>query len=265
MSTGSDGDDDAPIEIELEPTGPTAAAPEPNDDRGGARPAPAAPPPPPLAAAAVAASASPALAAAAVAPAEALEPLPDPAALIARAAEGDLHSDLTLYQAEAAAAPEDGAARDAVRRASLLVEITRLQEDVARDGAAALATARAAFDAAPSQLAAFWSLRRLLAGQRLWEPLAAAYEAALAAAPLEAGYRADLLVERGRLLEDRLGRDQEAAASYREALAAAPDHLPALLSLYLHGVRTADTETAANALAGLAHRAATPERRMAIT
>jgi tetratricopeptide (TPR) repeat protein len=258
MSIGSDGDDDAPIEIELEPTGPTAEH-ELDDNPPSAT---AAPPPAPREATlpvALDSVVEPVLEPGSEPTIEpAVRPPIDRAAAMARAARGDLASDLALYAAEAPASMEGA------RRATLLVEIGRLQEDVARDRAAALATAQAAFGADPSLLAAFWPLRRLLAAERRWDDLIAAMNAALATATLPPAYRADLLVERGRLLEDRLGRDKEATASYREALAADPDHAPALLSLYVAGARLGDGEGAAAALAGLARMATAPGRRVAL-
>jgi cellulose synthase operon protein C len=170
----------------------------------------------------------------------------------------DVRSDVALFESEAEVAPKAG------RRAALLLEVARLRESVLGDEEAALRASRAAFAADPSLLAAFGPLRRLLATRALWEELAALHDAALAAAPLAAEDRADLLVERGRLLEDRLGRDPDAAASYGEALAAVPDHVPALLALLLHGARVADPTAIEVALLGLARRAETPARAVAL-
>src|SRR6185312_15098320 len=72
--------------------------------------------------------------------------------------------------------------------------------------------------------------------------------------------RADLLVGRGRLLEDRLERGEEALAAYREARAMSPDHPGALLSLWLAGVRRNDAGLRADALAGLARLAGSGQR-----
>jgi cellulose synthase operon protein C len=265
MSTGPDGDDDPPIEIEPEATGPSA---DPPDDGSGPGPArsggdgswdpthalisggtsvgdaqggegAASAMPPPL-------------------PADPEELIDEPPPL-EQAASGGWADDVALFAGEAAAHP------DADRRAVLLAEISRLQEDVASDRAAALTAARGSFSADPSFLAALWTLRRLLAAESRWEELAAVYADALGAAPLSPPERADLLVERGRLLEDRLDRPADAAASYREALGAERDHVAALLSLFLLGARTGEGAAVVTALAGLARRADTPARRVALT
>src|SRR6185369_16275000 len=76
----------------------------------------------------------------------------------------------------------------------------------------------------------------------------------------------DLGVERGRILEDSLGRPAEAAASYRAAVQADPHHPAALLALLLVAARTGDRDGTEKALAGLAEAAAgSPERRAALS
>ena len=113
---------------------------------------------------------------------------------------------------------------------------------------------------------ALWLLRRLLVRAGGWEELAAIYEQAIQApsSAADPGLRAELLIARGRLLEDRLARANDAVACYREALAAAPDHPGALLSLLLAGARGQDPALRAEALAGLARRAETPAARGAL-
>ncbi|HEY5088440.1 MAG TPA: hypothetical protein VIK30_00645, partial [Polyangia bacterium] len=175
---------------------------------------------------------------------------------IAEAAENDPAADLALFEAEAAAA-------DGGRRATLLLEVARLQERAAPD--AALETYRAAFAADPSMPLALWPLRRLLARAGLWHELAEVLDGAARARPGgDPAGRADLLVERGHLLEDRLSREPEAIAAYREALASVPDHPGALLSLLLIGARRQETAPTATALGGLARRADAPSRRAAL-
>jgi hypothetical protein len=143
MPTGSDGDDDAPIEIELEPTDQTIdpeIVPEIVDDDVDIDDEPAASPPP--LPPAMPATVPPAAAVAAPAPAEEPRPpAPDP---LIEAAAGDWRRDLALFESEAAAHPDAG------RRAALLVEVARLHEEQGQDQAAALAAARAAVAAHPS-------------------------------------------------------------------------------------------------------------------
>lgn len=263
MASGPDGDDDELVEIELEELPGEADAPVP----------PRAPPPgPPL----IPAGASPAPrpgAAPPAAPAPSAEVLAPPnegdvelgdlvevRQPIVEAAETDAHADRALFEREAEAAVEP------VRRAGLLLEVARLVEaEGDRDGA--LVAARAAFGAAPALAISLWTLRRLLSGAGLWRELADAYAtAADAIAAPGAGdarggrARADLLVERGRLLEDRLQRDADALAAYEAARAVDPDHVGALLALLLAGARRQEPPIVAAALGGLARRAEGPRR-----
>ena len=173
---------------------------------------------------------------------------------IAEAAETDARADRAELEGEAAAADEPA------RRAALLIEVARLVE-AEGDGERALATARAAFAADPSLSVALWALRRLLSRAGQWQELADAYQTAADAVPLAADLargartRADLLVEKGRLLEDRLQGDDDALVSYEAALAAEADHTGALLALLLLGARRQDAVAFAGALGGLARRA----------
>src|SRR5450432_1775477 len=157
-------------------------------------------------------------------PALAMSSPPDAAAFEEAAAE-DARADASRLEDEAGAEPDFG------RRAALWLEVARIEEAALGDGEAALRAARAAFAAEPSFVAALGPLRRLLVARGLWEELASAYEGALTRASLASEDRADLLVERGRVLEDRLGRAGEARQLYGDALDAAPDHVPALLAL----------------------------------
>ena len=73
--------------------------------------------------------------------------------------------------------------------------------------------------------------------------------------------RADVLLEKGRILEDRLGRDEDALVAYRAALAVAPGHPGALLALMLLAVSTRDVTAIDEALAGLAAHVEDPKLR----
>ena len=254
MPPGTDGDDEELFEIDVEIDGPPplpgASAPElvaeggdTEPNRGGAPAAPAEEPPP--------------------APPDILE-ISDAVELqppIVEAATDDLSAALALYEAEAAAA-EGG------RKGALLLEVARLEEVRAGEdrSPAALASARAAFATDPASVPAVWLLRRLLVRAGGWEELAAIYEQATQAPSSAADprLRAELLIARGRLLEDRLARLNDAVASYREALAAVPDHPGALLSLLLAGARGKDPALSAEALGGLARRAETATARAAL-
>lgn len=184
---------------------------------------------------------------------------------IVEAADDDPRAEIEVYRAEAAAG-------DGARRAGLLVEVARLEERLGREEKnpagddLALTSARAAFAADPASVVAFWTLRRFLSRAGRWAELAEVHAEAARARPAGADptARADLLIARGRLLEDRLERGDEALASYREALSATPDHAGALLSLLLSGARRGDAGLRAEALAGLGRRAEPAARRAAL-
>ncbi|HEV3030986.1 MAG TPA: tetratricopeptide repeat protein [Polyangia bacterium] len=231
MPTGSDGDEELLLD-ELEP--------EPDVEGSGRPPSP--PTPTGLPALPTAATAS-------MSDAPAFE----------EAAAGDPRADAELFEAEAVAESDGG------RRAALWLEVARLAESALGDDAATLRAARAAFAADPSFAAALGPLRHVLVARGLWDELVAAYDAVLEHASLAAEDRADLLVERGRALEDRLERAADARASYEAALAAAPDHAPALLALFINASRVPEGAALERALTGLARRAATPARRAALT
>lgn len=180
---------------------------------------------------------------------------------IVEAAEDDPGAALATYEMEAAAA-EGG------RRGALLAEVARLQEASAAvdAGQAALAAAGAAFEADPASVRSLWVLRRLLARAGRWDELAEIQQKAGEArsAAVDGRVRADLLIERGRLLEDRLGLPADAVACYREALAVSSDHQGALLSLLVAAARLEDAALRAEALGGLARRADSAPRRAAL-
>ncbi len=252
MPPGTDGDDEELVEIDIEIDGPPplpeVSAPELIPDGGDTEPnrgvASADGPPP--------------------APPDILE-ISDVVELqppIVEAATDDQGTAQALYEAEASAA-EGG------RKGALLLEVARLRElsAGAEDGSnAALEPARAAFATDPASLPALWLLRRLLVRAGGWEELAAIYEQAIQApsSAADPGLRAELLIARGRLLEDRLARANDAVACYREALAAVPDHPGALLALLLAGAREQNPALCAEALGGLARRAETPAARAAL-
>ena len=277
MPPGTDGDDEELFEIDVEIDGPP---PLPSGGDRGAPPKSA-----PESAPGSAPESAPEFLAdggdtepnRSVAPAEGPPPAPpdileitDVVELqppIVEAAADDHAAALALYEAEAAAA-------DGGRRGALLLEVARLREvgdgaqrqDGADGSTAALEAGRAAFATDPASVPALWLLRRLLARAGEWEELAAIYEQATQA-PLSAAdprLRAELLIARGRLLEDKLPRAADAVACYQEALAAVPDHPGALLSLLLTGARRRDPGLCAAALGGLARRADTPSARAAL-
>src|SRR5262249_28969413 len=108
-------------------------------------------------------------------------------------------------------------------------------------------------------------LRRIFSARGVPTEITALLDEALRSAPLARRDRAEMAVERGRILEDRLGRPADAAASYRAALDEDPRHPAALIALLLLATRSADRAGIDRALAGLAEAAANPERRAALS
>ncbi|MEO8213797.1 MAG: hypothetical protein ABI560_11420, partial [Myxococcales bacterium] len=155
------------------------------------------------------------------------------------------------------------------RRADALICARALVAENSGDQAGARALWRNAFDRDPTLLVAFVGLRRALNRRAAWDELLVAVERRMAAvvspdsldSPDLASVgdavslpRAELWLEHGRLLEDRLGRDDDAARSYRAGLLEAADHPGLLTSLLLLGLRRGDGAATAEALSGLLRR-----------
>lgn len=200
-------------------------------------------------------------------------------------------SDLLARETAAARQAGDDRRADALLCAQAFRATARGQDDEA------LSLWRAAFDRDASLLAAFWGVRVALTGRGAWQDLlgvldrriralgparvrepspvgdASARLAGTAAPEEEDSFdqaareqaRADLWLSHGRLLEDRLGRDEEASRSYRAGLIERPRHPGLLLALLLLGWRRGDPATALEALAGLLRLRLRPRARALIT
>ncbi len=167
---------------------------------------------------------------------------------LAESAEESPAEDSALWARAVEAAGDAGDGR----RADALICARALLADRQGDAAAALALWNSAFDRDPTLLVAFWGLRRALIGQGAWQDLLGVLERRISAEQAEA--RADLWMEHGRISEDRLSRDDDAARSYRAGLIEISDHPALLTSLLLVGFRRADRAMIAEALAGLLRR-----------
>ncbi|HEY2903695.1 MAG TPA: hypothetical protein VGL59_24130, partial [Polyangia bacterium] len=166
-----------------------------------------------------------------------------------------------LYRGESVVPPREG-----VRTAPLLHAMGERLAAAGSD-AAAVRCYQEAIAADPLFVTPLGPLRRLLAAQGDWLALVTLLDRALQHPSLPLGDKADLWVERGRVLEDHLGRNAEADTSYRAALTAprsttgsgtgevVVDHPPALLALLLLGARTGDAAATETALHGLARLA----------
>jgi tetratricopeptide (TPR) repeat protein len=171
-----------------------------------------------------------------------------------RASANDPATDISFYEAEVAALlpglPKRGATL--VHEAAHLREVgLRAEREAAKSYAHALTLD-------PSFAPNAWALRRVFARRSLWDNLVRVLDAEIRFGTWpRAADRADLQIERGRLLEDRLGREGEAVESYLAALNTSPEHVGALWALLLHGWRTGDGGEADTALNGLLRH--TPE------
>jgi cellulose synthase operon protein C len=125
---------------------------------------------------------------------------------------------------------EAGLAGDQKQVVSLLHRNCELLEEALGDKDGAIEAYRKVLLLSPSYLPALKALGRLLAQKGRWEELAAMYrqEADVAVSSDEA---AGLVYKIGELLENRLGREEQAVAAYREVLTLVAHHLPALAAL----------------------------------
>jgi len=182
--------------------------------------------------------------------------LSDLAATVAGAAGDDSdQEDLLVKDARAALAAGDAARADALECARAL----HLERHGRPDEA--LEVWRAAFDREPGLLLSYWGLRRSLEARGAWDELLRVFERRLQALAPAEGRGADAVtvtdrrgaawLAHGRTLEDRLGREDEAARSYRTGLIEAPGHVGLLFSLLLLGWRRSDVAMTAEALTSL--------------
>src|SRR5688500_8527904 len=174
-----------------------------------------------------------------------------PPSWLADATASDPAAEVAFLEAEAAAHPPGTATRSAplAHEAGHLRESALgLERDAARTYAQAL-TADPTF--APNA----WALRRIFVRRRIWENLVRVCDAEIRFTPwARDADRADLQLERARLLEDRLGRDAEAAQGYTAALESQPGHAGAMLSQLLLALRAGDGAASETVLAMLVKR-----------
>jgi len=190
----------------------------------------------------------------------ALEPVPDAARELAEAAQGFFeNADVLAREANNARDAGDG------RRADALVCAQAFRAEYEGDKEGAFGFWWSAFDHDPSLLVAFWGVRAALAARGDWQGVLGILERRIGAlAPSEISRsdggatkrsgeeaRAEPWLAHGRILEDRLGRDEEAARSYRSGLIEAPTHAGLWLALAMLGWRRNDLAMIADALTGL--------------
>lgn len=112
----------------------------------------------------------------------------------------------------------------------LLEKIASVIEDKLNDPARAVDIYKRMLDTQPGYLPALRSLGRLYARLERWEDLLAvnAEEAQIVG---DQNHVVSLLFKNGEILSDKLGRVEDAIASYRQALTLMPNYLPALKAL----------------------------------
>ena len=107
------------------------------------------------------------------------------------------------------------------RIGALAYELGELCERQLGDEARAVKAFGRALQADPSLRSNLWAIRRVFYRRGLWPNLVKLIGAETRFAPDDAA-RADLLVERGHILEDQVGDSGEASQSYQQAAAADP-------------------------------------------
>lgn len=174
---------------------------------------------------------------------------------ITAAMTDDPARDAVFYEIEAAAAADPRRAAPLVHEIAYLREWRLgLEREAAKTFAQSLTTD-------PSFAPNAWALRRIFSPRGLWENLLRILDAEIRFATWpRLADRADLQVERGRLLEDRLGRERQAIESYRAALESTPEHVSALWALFFVTLRSG-WSTEAEALAAVPRAVVEPAGR----
>jgi tetratricopeptide (TPR) repeat protein len=244
------------------PTQPPPVRQAPPPPKRPTPPPPRRPTPPPVAAPAEAAP-----------PAEPV-PLPPPAveaalesARLARTSEG-VERRIAFYEAEietlggtATTAPDERALG-----ALYQYEIGELLELKGDEGAAVKAYAKA-LAADPTLAPNLWAIRRVFEARQLWPNLLKLLDAELRFARNDLE-RAEIWVERGKLLEDRLAAAPDAAAQalecYEKAIVADPNNIGGWMALEKVYSKAGDLGNWARVVRGLAGATPEPARKVAL-
>jgi tetratricopeptide (TPR) repeat protein len=175
------------------------------------------------------------------------------------AAAADAAEEIALYEEEASLET----LVDLKRTARLLFEAAHLRERQLGQVRDARKTYTQSLTTDPTLQATTWALFGLFGGRGAWENLVRLLDAEIRFAPLPTpADRADILVEKGRVLEDRLGRDDDARTAYRAALEMDPAHPAALMALLTAALRGGgDPADAEKALGSLSAYVVEPQMR----
>jgi hypothetical protein len=183
--------------------------------------------------------------------------------ILAARAHADKHAGagglIGFYEAELAALGPQSRARQAV----YAHELGELAAAAGDEGAAVKAWARA-LQADPSLRPNLWSIRRAFERRGMWPNVLRLLDAELRFAG-NASERAELLVERGTVLEDRLGDRSAAAAAFNAATTEDPSMVRAFMALERRLLEEgAEPERHRAVLAGLAAATRDAPRRAAL-
>ncbi len=149
------------------------------------------------------------------------------------------------------------------RRAGLLAyELGELSERYLDDEAAAVKGYDRALRSDPTLRPNLWAIRRLIVRRGLWPKLVKLFDAEVRIAQTDEE-RADLLVEKGIVLEDRTGDVAGARACYEQAVALDPASVPALLALEKVALTAGDEGLLASVWRDLADATHNPGRKLA--
>ncbi len=149
------------------------------------------------------------------------------------------------------------------RRAGLLAyELGELSERYLDDEAAAVKGYDRALRSDPTLRPNLWAIRRLIVRRELWPKLIKLLDAEVRIAQTD-DERADLLVEKGVIIEDHTGDVAGARACYEQAVALDPASAPALVALEKVAIGAGDEELLADVWRNLADATHNPGRKLA--
>ncbi len=154
-------------------------------------------------------------------------------------------------------------AESKARMGELAYELGELYQRHLGDEASAVKAYGRALQADPSLRANLWAIRRIFYRRELWPNLVKLIGAELRFAT-DDRQRADLHLERGRILLNGVGEPAAAQEAFEQALALDPGSFSALLALESLAGERGDQELLYRTLAQLASATEVPERRAAI-
>ena len=159
------------------------------------------------------------------------------------------------------AADAEAATGDRATIAGLHYELGELYERRLADEARAVKAFGKALATDPSLRPNLWAIRRIFYRRGLWPNLQKLLDAELRFARTDAE-RAELLLEKGLLLRDRLDLHGEARAALEESARLDPGQLSALVALERMALADGDLAGAAELSEELARRSRAPERKL---